>query len=60
MAQWLSLEQYDLVKEQGTGYPAWQEASTRRTEIQRVLDLRQSIDGGAVALERLDQVDSIG
>jgi len=36
-------EEYDLVKEQGTGHPAWLRASQRQTEIQRVLDLRKEI-----------------
>jgi len=38
-----ALEEYELVKEQGTGFDAWQEASERRAEIQRVLDLREAI-----------------
>lgn len=38
-----AIEQYDLVKEQGTGFDAWQEASERTTQIQRVLDLRAEI-----------------
>jgi TonB family protein len=38
-----ALAQYELVKEQGTGYEAWQIASTRRAEIQRMLDLRDAI-----------------
>ncbi|NNE44892.1 MAG: TonB family protein [Gemmatimonadetes bacterium] len=42
-----ALELYDLVKEQGTGHIAWQEASERRTEIQRVLDLRSAIEDEA-------------
>lgn len=36
-------EQYDLVKEQGTGHPAWQRAAKRQTEIERVLTLREEI-----------------
>ena len=36
-------EQYDLVREQGTGHPAWLEASQRMTEIDRVLALREEI-----------------
>ncbi|MEZ5064367.1 MAG: TonB family protein [bacterium] len=38
-----AIAQYDLVKEQGTGHPAWQEASARMTEIQRVIDLRTEL-----------------
>ena len=38
-----AIEQYDLVKDQGTGFDAWQEASERTTQIQRVLDLRAEI-----------------
>lgn len=38
-----ALVQYELVKEQGTAFPAWQEASARRSEIQRVLDLREAL-----------------
>ncbi|MBZ0267855.1 tetratricopeptide repeat protein, partial [bacterium] len=36
-------EQYELVKEQGTGHPSWQEAARRQTEIERVLTLREEI-----------------
>jgi TolA-binding protein len=36
-------ELYELVKDQGTGHPAWQEASSRISKIQRVLDLREEI-----------------
>jgi len=38
-----ALEQYDRVKEQGTGHPAWQRSSQRMTEIQRVIDLRTEL-----------------
>jgi TonB family protein len=38
-----ALAEYELVKEQGTGHPAWQKATARRTEIQRVLDLRSAV-----------------
>ncbi len=36
-------DEYQLVNEQGTGFDAWRDASTRITEIQTVLDLRQGI-----------------
>ncbi|MGQ0720817.1 MAG: TonB family protein [Candidatus Eiseniibacteriota bacterium] len=38
-----ALAEYELVKEQGTGHPAWQKATARRSEIQRVLDLRAAV-----------------
>jgi TonB family protein len=38
-----ALAVYEQVKDQGTGHPAWQKASERRTEIQRVLDLRAAV-----------------
>jgi TonB family protein len=48
-----ALALYELVKEQGTGHPAWQKATQRRTEIQRVLDLRAAIaESTAVTLDR--------
>jgi TonB family protein len=37
-------EEYEKVNEQGTGFESWRTASTRITEIQKVLDLRESID----------------
>lgn len=37
-------QEYEKVNEQGTGFEAWRTASARVTEIQRVLDLRESID----------------
>ncbi|MDP6528745.1 MAG: tetratricopeptide repeat protein [Gemmatimonadota bacterium] len=40
-----ALEAYEKVKEQGTGHPAWREASERRTRIQRVMDLQNTIGG---------------
>jgi len=42
-----ALEVYDRVKDQGTGHPAWQTASARRNEIQRVLDLRSAVEDEA-------------
>ncbi|MCP4068290.1 MAG: hypothetical protein GY741_08425, partial [Phycisphaeraceae bacterium] len=36
-------EQYELVREQGTGHPAWLEASNRKAQIDRVLALREDI-----------------
>lgn len=38
-----ALEEYELVKEQGTAYDAWRHASARQSEIQRVLDLRSDL-----------------
>lgn len=38
-----AMVEYDLVREQGTGHPAWQRSSQRQAEIQRVLDLRAEI-----------------
>jgi TonB family protein len=38
-----AVAEYDLVKEQGTGHPASQEAAARQVEIQRVLDLRAEL-----------------
>jgi TonB family protein len=35
--------EYELVKEQGTGFAAWQRATARATEIQQVLDLRENV-----------------
>lgn len=42
-----ALAVYEQVKDQGTGHPAWQTASERRTEIQRVLDLRAAVEDEA-------------
>ncbi len=44
-----ALEHYAEVKEQGTGFPAWQRASIRQTEIQRVLDLRAELEEGSAS-----------
>lgn len=41
-----ALTEYTEVKEQGTGFPAWQRASIRQAEIQRVLDLRAELAEG--------------
>lgn len=39
----LAKEEYQRVNEQGTGFEAWRTASTRITEIQKLLDLRDGI-----------------
>ncbi len=39
-------EQYDLIREQGTGHEIWQDASARMAEIDRVLELREKIESG--------------
>jgi TonB family protein len=37
-------QEYDKVREQGTGFEAWQTASKRMAELQSVLDLRMAIE----------------
>ncbi|MGH2571410.1 MAG: TonB C-terminal domain-containing protein, partial [bacterium] len=37
-------QEYDEVREQGTGFQAWQSASKRMAELQSVLDLRLAIE----------------
>jgi TolA-binding protein len=62
-------EQYELVKEQGTGHESWQRASERIVEIEKVLSLREKVAAGGAErdssrfllaeqlLEKLDDVD---
>ena len=41
-------QEYDLVKEQGTGHDAWQRATARITEIDKLIALREQVaKGGA-------------
>jgi TonB family protein len=40
--------EYELVKEQGTGHPASQDAAARQVEIQKVLELRTELAGESV------------
>jgi TonB family protein len=39
-------DEYQKVKEQGTGHAAWQRATARITQIQKVLDLRAKVAAG--------------